>query len=85
VVDGQRHIGGASLANRFAVAQSFSQGQKLQISSILSAICSRMPARSVGEVRAQRSFTACAASRALSMSSAEERAISQIGSPLIEL
>jgi len=56
-----------------------------RFSSILSAIFSRMPARSAGEVRAQRSFTACAASSAFSMSSAEERAISQIGSPLMGL
>ena len=56
-----------------------------RFSSILSAILSRMPARSAGEVRPHRFLTAWAASRAFSMSSAEERAISQIGSPLIGL
>jgi len=56
----------------------FRPGEKFELSSIRSAIRLRTAARAAGEVVPHSSFTACAASRAVSTSAAEDRATREL-------
>jgi len=83
MVDGEGDVGVGRLPDWLAVVPGLGEAIRSRFSSIRSAMRLRMRARSAGAVRPQASLAACAASSALSMSAASERATSQTTLPVI--